>query len=212
MITFYQRTDCPFCWKVRLALVELRLDYEVVDTQLGEKHPDVLRLSPTGTVPVLVDGDVAIWESGVMLDYLDQRYAQGALLPPGPDLQAGVRLIHAYSDKCIGPALRELVFEKRSKPCDEWDQELISRSEEAWRACQAYLETKLDQQWLNSGTLSAAECALAARCGVAEAYGADVDVQYTALHSWFQAVKLRPSWAFAYPESFPGIGRGQTTI
>lgn len=212
MITFYQRSDCPFCWKVRLALVELRLDYTVVDTRLGEKHPDVLRLSPTGTVPVLVDGDVVIWESGVMLDYLDQRYAPGALLPSDPALQAGIRLMHAYSDKCIGPALRELVFEKRSKPSSEWDQELVSSSERAWGACQDYLETRLEPRNHSGETLNAAECALAARCGVAEAYGADVGEEYTSLHSWFEAVKLRPSWELAYPESFPRKGPGQTTI
>ena len=54
MLTLYQRTDCPFCWKVRIALAELDIEYQSVDTVLGEKHPEVQRLSPTGTVPVLV--------------------------------------------------------------------------------------------------------------------------------------------------------------
>lgn len=203
MITLYQRTDCPFCWKVRLGLAELGLEYTVVETRLGEKHPDVLRLSPTGSVPVLVDGEVVIWESGVMLDYLDSRYAPGKLLPGEPTQQTHVRLLHAYSDKCIGPALRDLVFEKRSKPHKEWDQAVISGSQEAWRHCQAYLEAKLQPQWLNDQHLTAAECALAARCGVAEAYGAGVEPEYVVLNKWYQAVKARPSWAVAYPGSFP---------
>ena len=79
MITVYQRTDCPFCWKVRIALSELGLEYQVVETRLGEKHPEVGRLSPTGSVPVLVDGETSIWESAVILEYLDTRYAPGKL-------------------------------------------------------------------------------------------------------------------------------------
>ena len=53
MLTLYQRTDCPFCWKVRIALVEYGIEFDTVDTVLGEKHPEVTRLSPSGTVPLL---------------------------------------------------------------------------------------------------------------------------------------------------------------
>ena len=132
MLTFYQRTDCPFCWKVRLALAELSIDFTIIETRLGEKHPDVLRLSPAGTVPVMVDGDVVIWESGIMLDYLDVQYSPGRLIAQTPNEQVTVRSRHAFSDKCVGPALRELVFEKRSKPESEWDTILIHNSETKW--------------------------------------------------------------------------------
>ena len=202
MITLYQRTDCPFCWKVRLALAELGLGYNSVETRLGEKHPDVQRLSPTGTVPVLVDGDVVVWESGVVLDYLDARYGAGSLLPTDPAQQAWVRSLHAYADKRIGPALRDLVFEKRSKLREEWDQSVIDSSETAWKECQAWLEANIQPQWMSGCLLSAGECALAARCGVAEAYGAAVTPEFPALYEWFREVKWRPAWDAAYPESF----------
>jgi glutathione S-transferase len=210
MITLYQRTDCPFCWKVRLALAELGLGYRSVDTRLGEKHPDVVRFSPTGTVPVLVDGDVVIWESGVALDYLDARYGVGTLLPTDPGQQAWVRSLHAYSDKCIGPALRGLVFEKRSKHRQEWELPLIESSEAAWKDCQAWLEANLQTRWMGGCLLSAGECALAARCGVAEAYGAAVSSEFPALYEWFLAVKWRPAWDAAYPDSF--IAKDQKLI
>ena len=114
-----------------------------------------------------------------------------------------MRSLHAYSDKCIGPALRDLVFEKRAKLPREWDQSLINASEAAWRDCQAWLEQALEPQWLNGCRLSAGECALAARCGVAEAYGVAVSADYPKLYEWFQSVKWRPAWDAAYPKSFP---------
>lgn len=202
MITLYQRTDCPFCWKVRLALAELAVEYELVEVQLGEKNPEVLRLSPTGTVPVMVDGDIVIWESGIILDYLDAQYKPGFLIPENVDQQMAVRSVHAYSDKCVGPALRDLVFEKRSKPAADWNSQLIRASEAKWLECQAYLESQLINQSFSLNEFNAADCALAARCGVAEAYGVPVSDDHPLLRSRYSAAKSRHSWNIAYPEKF----------
>jgi len=202
MITLYQRTDCPFCWKVRIALAELGLEYQVVESQLGEKHPEVSRLSPTGSVPVLVDGQTAVWESAVILEYLDSCYAPGRFFPGDPAEQARIRLLHAYSDKIVGPSLRALVFEKRSKPAQDWNREIIAQGEESWRDCLVAMEQKLDgNPWFGEG-YSAADCALAARCGVAEAYGVGVTAEFPGLQRWYEAVVSRPSWKTAYPTSF----------
>lgn len=202
MLSLYQRTDCPFCWKVRLALQELSLAYDVVEIQLGEKHSQVLSHSPTGTVPVLVDGDVVIWESSIMLDYLDARYGPGRLMPPEPKQQARVRNLQAYSDKCVGPAMRDFVFEKRSKPKSEWNLCVIKEGELQWQACQAYLEKQLLPSGCFALSFGAADCSLAARCGVADAYGASVSVKFPKLRSWYEQVVLRASWSTAYPKQF----------
>lgn len=202
MVTLYQRTDCPFCWKVRLALAELSLEYRTVETKLGEKHPDLQRLSPTGGVPVMVEGDVVVWESAVILDYLDRRYAPGCLIPTDPAAEARVRSLQVYSDKLVGSCLFRLVSEKRSKLERDWDRELIEKSETAWRSCQAWLEPYLDGRDFFGAGFSAADCALASRCGVGEAYGAAVSADFPNLHRWYRAVKTRPAWEAAYPTSF----------
>jgi len=185
-----------------LALIELSLDFNIVDTSLGEKHPAVSRLSPTGTVPVLQDEEVIIWESGIMLDYLDAKYARGSLVPQETFLQVRVRSMHAYSDRCVGPALRDLVFEKRSKPDALWDMSIILEGEQKWRDCQAYLESQLQIEGFFGPVFGAADCALAARCGVAEVYGAGVSSDYPRLEKWYDGVKGKVSWNAAYPTSF----------
>ncbi len=202
MIRLYERTDCPFCWKVRIALEDLGIRYEIVATRLGEKHPDVVRLSPVQTVPVMVDGDTVIWESAVILDYLDSRYAPGRLVPADPGEEARVRLLQVYSDKQLGACLRTLVFEMRSKPEPEWDRELLASGREDWAVCQAWLERELGDRDYFGGQFGAADCALASRCGVAEAYGVAVGDDYPRLQRWFAAVKSRASWEAAYPTSF----------
>lgn len=201
-MTLYERSDCPFCWKVRIALAELELDYRSEAISLGEKHADVARLSPTGTVPVLVDGEVAIWESAVIMEYLDSRYGSGRLMAGTEADQARIRLLHAYSDKLVGPCLRELVFEKRSKPEREWDAQVIADSEAKWQSCQAYLAGELGDGPFFGNDFSAADCAVAARCGVAAAYGSAVGGEHPGLHDWFERVTSRASWERAYPSSF----------
>lgn len=202
MISLYERTDCPFCWKSRIALEELGIKYEIVSTRLGEKHPDVVRLSPTGTVPVMVDGDTVVWDSAVIVDYLDSRYAPGRLVPPDPAEKARVQLLQVYSDKQLGACLRNLVFEMRSKPEREWDGKLLAEGREDWAVCQAWLERELDERDYFGGEFGAADCALAARCGVAEAYGIPPGDAFPRLQRWYTAVKSRPSWQAAYPTVF----------
>ena len=202
MIRLYERTDCPFCWKVRIGLEELGISYETISTRLGEKHPDVVRLSPARTVPVMVDGDSVIWESAVILDYLDSRSAPGQLIPPDPAEEARVRLLQAYSDKQLGACLRTLVFEMRSKPERNWDRGLLEEGLADWEVCQAWLEGELAGRDYFGGRFGAADCALGARCGVAEAYGVGVGPGYPKLQHWFEAVKSRSSWQGSYPTSF----------
>lgn len=202
MITLYQRTDCPFCWKVRLALCELELPFTTLDSQLGNPHPDVLDLSPKKTVPVLVDGTHVLWESAVIVEYLQDCYGVGPAGAENAGMRAAIRLRHVYSDTIVGAGLRNLVFEKRSKPETEWDSELIAVSEQAFQVCLSVLESQLIEPPLEEELLSVADCAIAARFGVAEAYGAGVDENFPALQSWFAAIKGRPSWQRAYPVSF----------
>ncbi|XFA73465.1 glutathione S-transferase family protein [Thermosynechococcaceae cyanobacterium Okahandja] len=64
---------------VRWYLEELNLPYEFVllDLQAGEhRQPAFLELNPMGKVPVIVDGDLVLWESGAILLYLAQQHGQ----------------------------------------------------------------------------------------------------------------------------------------
>lgn len=193
----YQRTDCPFCWKVRLAIAVLELDCDIIEITLGQKHPDVPRLSPTGSVPILVDNEMAIWESAVILEYLDQRYGPRLFSVDAAE-SARIRLLHTYSDKSVGPSLRDLVFEKRSKPESAWDREIIQASELKWSSCLDWLE----KNHLTGKLPNAADCALAARFGVAEAYGAAVTGEHPRLSNWYRTFKSQSAWQAAYPVSF----------
>lgn len=77
MIQLYNHEISGNCYKVRLMLSLLELEYELVavDLMKGEhKYPQFLHLNPLGQVPVLVDSDLVIRDAQAILVYLARRY------------------------------------------------------------------------------------------------------------------------------------------
>lgn len=63
---------------------ELGLDYELVTMPLDEKvlrQPDMLERNPFGKVPAIEDGDVTLFESGAIIEYLLETYGEGRFQP-----------------------------------------------------------------------------------------------------------------------------------
>ncbi len=85
-------------YRVRIALNVKGLDYETVPVHLlkegGQQNSEVYRrLNPTGLVPTLVDGEVAIGQSIAIIEYLEETHPEPALLPADPAGRARVRAI-----------------------------------------------------------------------------------------------------------------------
>ncbi len=86
MITLHAHVNrkSPNTLKLRVALAEAGADYEyrAVDLDAGEqRRPQFLALNPHGKIPVLVDGDFVLAESGAILWYLGERFPDARLLP-----------------------------------------------------------------------------------------------------------------------------------
>lgn len=197
-ITLYNKPECPFCWKIRLALAELGLATQIIDHQ-DERHLATWQaLTPNKTVPVLVHDGIAIYESNVILEYLND--ITDALLPKLPAERVMPRLINQYSDSVIGKGLREVIFEKRGKPEPEWDIERINSGLELFEKALVHLSTQLGKKKFFGGRYSYAECALTARFGLAEAYGVEIPPHFSNLKQWFLEMKSRPSYQASAPQ------------
>src|SRR5262245_11717189 len=71
-------------WRVRIALAEKRVDCELaqVDVPAAQQlSPDFLKLNPFGQIPVLEDEGVVVSESIAILEYLEERFPEPALMP-----------------------------------------------------------------------------------------------------------------------------------
>jgi glutathione S-transferase len=119
-IAFYHVSGSPFSWKVWLALERKQLPYEshLLSADKGDlKSPEFLRLNPRGKVPVIIDGTLVLRESGVIVDYLDERDATSgnALWPESAEERARARLMATEADVFIYPNVRKLVLELNRK-------------------------------------------------------------------------------------------------
>ncbi|MBS2033163.1 MAG: glutathione S-transferase family protein [Deltaproteobacteria bacterium] len=91
MITLYQLKGCPFALRTRIALAEKQLPFETVFIDRANKPREVLEVSPSGTTPVIYDGEAKVRDSSIIAEYLEERYPQRPLLPADPIGRAAVR-------------------------------------------------------------------------------------------------------------------------
>lgn len=197
MITLYDKPECPFCWRVRLALVEINVTFRVVNYR-QEPHCNIWpKLTPNSTVPVLVDENIVIYESAVIMEYLQDVFH--GLLPDKADQRVKARLLSSYSDSVVGKAVREVIFEKRDRPESEWDLQRIDRGTYAWYEVLSYLSAQLQEQSYFAEHYSLTDMALTARFGLAHAYGLRIPEQYRNLQDWFRRMMERTGFELTAP-------------
>ena len=111
-LTFYYGSGSSYAWKVWLALEHKAIPYDlkVLSFDKGDtKAPAFRAINPRGKVPTIVDKGYALWESTVILEYLEEAYPKRPLLPKGLQDRATVRRIAAESESYLGPLIGELV-------------------------------------------------------------------------------------------------------
>ena len=96
--------------KVQIAALEKDVAFDLVmvpftkDDTYEPKHPEVLRVNPVKQqVPVLIDGDVELFDSTQIFEYLEDRYPTPALWPEGIAERARARQLEQKSDEVFFP-------------------------------------------------------------------------------------------------------------
>jgi RNA polymerase-associated protein len=78
--------------RVRLVLAEKGVSIDIVNVAPGELPEDLLDLNPYHSVPTLVDRDLTLYDSRVIIEYLDERFPHPPLMPVDPVTRAHFRL------------------------------------------------------------------------------------------------------------------------
>ncbi len=102
MITVYDAPRCPYCARARIVLSEKGVEYETVEIDLSDRPEWIYEKNPLGKVPILEEGDFVLPESEVIMEYLEERYPEPALLPSDPAERALVRLVINRFDTNLG--------------------------------------------------------------------------------------------------------------
>ena len=98
-ITLYSNPESQYSHRVRYALAEKGIDVEAVDVNAKDINEDLYLVNPTGTTPTLSDRDSHIYNSTVIMEYLDERYPSPPLMPAFPSPRAEARILMLEMDR-----------------------------------------------------------------------------------------------------------------
>jgi len=103
MLKLYSAEVCPFAQRTRALLMHLAIPFARREVDLSNKSADFVAISPTGKVPLLVDGKTVLYESSIINEYLADTYGWKQALPATPAGRARVRLAMKQLDDVILP-------------------------------------------------------------------------------------------------------------
>ena len=209
-LLLYEHPLSPYAQKVKISLREKSVPFEVRLPEgigTGATGGGFASANPRGEVPALIHGGTAIFDSTIILEYIEDVWPAPPMLPADPAARAKVRMIEDVMDtqfEAITWGLGELNFFKRAEGSLKAHMEAQARTQAS--AFFAMLETQLgDADWFNGAQFGWGDLSVvpylngAAGFGIAPAAG-------SRLARWFERANARPSVAQTRKESEASIG------
>ena len=190
----------PFVRKVRVALAEKGIPYELVPVFPGAADDDFRKISPLGKVPAFRDGDKALCDSSVIIAYLEKTHPTPALYPSDPYEYARALWFEEYADggmvNVIGP---KIFFEKIVAPRffnRPTNTEVLEKAvKEDLPPIFAYLESQLTGDYLVGKQLSVGDIGVCSMLANLFHAGYGIDTQaYPKLARYVARIHERPSF------------------
>lgn len=151
-IVVYEHPLSPYAQKVKISLDEKGVPYETrMPVAIGSGQPDneFLKANPRGEVPALIDGDAAIFDSTIILEYIEDKWPEPAMLSRDPAQAAKSRTIEEVMDTHFEPinwGLGELRWFKRAE--GERARTIEARASAQARGIYDWLTRQLgDNEW-----------------------------------------------------------------
>lgn len=191
--TLYYTQRSAYARKVRIVLAEKQLPCDFKETDIKNKSPEFLNLSPIGKVPVLVDENGLIfWDSTLIVEYLDETYDAPPNLYPTDRLERlrcrqGEELADTLIDNVVG-----LWYERKRNAPDAATQ---THYQTTIDRLMGVLERKLEESsYLLNDQLTAVDVAAVSGLGYYTLrFGDTWQLQYPKLSHWFERMHQRES-------------------
>jgi len=196
MIKLYDFPMSPRARKTRIVLAEKGLQYEKVNidiTKGEQKKPEYLAINPYGKVPALQDNGTTVYESSIVMEYLNDKYPNPPLMPADAGQRARARVLMHLGDNAYDGALGAIVGEVFFKPKGQADQNVIAKAKQDLTACFERLERELGSNDYLVGTFSLADICFATWAPLFGPLQVEVPSQCSKVNAWLARLKERPS-------------------
>lgn len=211
MRKLYHLWLCPYSRKVRIALKEKGLDFELIVEKVWERREEFLALNPAGAVPVLIEHDGRVLsESTPICEYVDEVYPNRPLIGFDPYSRAETRRLVNWFDLKFGREVTDyLVQEKHLRRMTGEGQP----DSTAIRAAHHNLHYHLEyvgylterRTWIAGDDFGLADIAGAAHLSCLDYLGDVPWEDYPAAKDWYARIKSRPSFRPLLADHIPGL-------
>jgi glutathione S-transferase len=212
-VRLYDHPLSPYGQKVRIALREKGVAFTPeLPTGLGSgmAAPEFSAASPRGEVPVLIDGDARIFDSTIILEYIEDRWPKPRLMPATPEERARVRMLEEVMDthyEAINWGLGEIRFFRRA------EGEMAAKLEAAAAAQTLsffdWLERQLGgREWFNGNGFGWGDLVVIPYLNGSASHGFRPDRQ-SALEAWRRRANARASVRETGLEAAAAVGAMQ---
>ncbi len=187
VMTLFSKPTCIHSHRTRLVLAEKNINMEIVSVDGPDLPEDLMDLNPYHTVPTLVDRDLVLYDSRVIIEYLDERFPHPPLMPVDPVTRAQFRLAlfrietdwYQFAEQFDAEGERKLPAKSRKML-----RESILASVELFAAKQYFL----------SDEFSLVDCSIAPILWRLPVYGIDLGSQSEAIEGYMKRVFERRSF------------------
>jgi len=192
VMTLFSSPVNPYCHQARIVLGEKGITFEVNMVEPGNLPEDLIDINPYQSVPTLVDRELVLYNSRVIVEYLDERFPHPPLMPVDPVTRAKTRL-----------ALHRIEADWYSQ-VDELESGDIKRINKARKVLSDSLASSAEvfafKPYFISDDFTLMDCAIAPILWRLEEYGIELPPQAKAIHEYAERVFERESFQSSLTE------------
>lgn len=202
----YHFPASPNSRRVQLTAAHLGIKFDeqqVVDITKGEqKTPEYLELNPNGFTPTLVDGDLVLWESRAIAQYLAEKKPEAGLIGRNEAERADIARWQCWDAGHLMPQMFTLVWEllvKAMLKLGAPDQPAVdSANEQVSRFLQILDASLTGRQYLVGGRLTLADLTVAASLTYTDALKLPIG-DFPQVRDWFGRIQALDAWTKTQP-------------
>lgn len=195
VMEYFGHPFSSYTWKGEIALIEKGADYafRMLDPDHAENGARFRTLWPVGKFPLLIDGDRVLFESSIIIEYLDRKYPQAPrLIPEDFDAALEVRRFDRIFDLHVMGKMQEMVFDAL-RPPEERIASLRQQVNDALDTVYGWLDGQLEgHEWATPYGFSLADCAAAPALFYAD-WVHRIDPKFETLRAYRARLLARPS-------------------
>jgi len=197
MLELFGHPFSSYTWKVLISLYEndTPFNFRIVDEDHQDNKALLDAYSPMGKFPLLVDGDIALFESSIIIEYLQRRRPGPVpMLPDGDAEMLAVRMMDRFFDNYVMGNTQHVV-DDALRPSEQRCSAVVEAAKAKLRQAYIWLNRRLGEEgWACGDRFTLADCAAAPALFYAD-WVEEIDPALTRLRHYRRRLLTRPSIA-----------------